>query len=227
MLKTLARDLCPPVMWKALTNARARFVRSAVQRTPDEQGLDVYWDPAMAEALETWGEGNAWNEIQLLLSSCDGKVLDIACGTGKVMHTLARFPALEIHGCDISDFLLQKASERGVARQHLQCCDATAMPYPDKAFDFAYSIGSLEHFTEDGIDALMRQCHRVVGTRSFHMIPVSRSGRDEGWITPYQSYFNNSVEWWVSRCRKVFPSVTVLDSVWEDPRSKGIWLVCE
>ena len=56
---------------------------------PDHQALDVYWDPKMAAILETWGIGNAWNEIQLLLVNASGTVLDIACGTGKVMTILS------------------------------------------------------------------------------------------------------------------------------------------
>ena len=78
--------------------------------------LDVYWDPQMAEILEHWGEGNAWNEIQLLLMNCRGRALDMACGTGKTMSLLAGLPALEVHGCDISDMLIGKALERGLAR---------------------------------------------------------------------------------------------------------------
>lgn len=225
-IKQLARELCPPLVWRGISSLRARLTPIRNRPQGAGQDLDIYWDPAMAAALETWGERNAWNEIQLLLWNQHGKVLDIACGTGKVMNILSRFPALEVHGCDISDFLLDKAVERGIARDRLTCCDATRMPYPDESFDYAYSIGSLEHFTEEGIVALLSQCKRVVRDRSFHMIPVSRSGKNEGWIQPYQSYFNNSVEWWVGKCRQVFTHADVLESVWDDERSRGIWLVC-
>lgn len=191
------------------------------------QELEIYWDPTMAAALETWGEGNAWNEIQLLLLNASGTVLDIACGTGKVMSMLGGLGELEVHGCDISDFLLAKASERGIKIERLTCCDATSLPYPEKRFDYAYSIGSLEHFTEDGISAFMHQCKKVVGKRSFHMVPVSRSQKDEGWISPWQSYFNNSTEWWVAKCKGAFGKVTVLESAWRDEVSLGRWLICE
>jgi ubiquinone/menaquinone biosynthesis C-methylase UbiE len=181
----------------------------------------------MAAALETWGENNAWNEIQLLLLNAHGTVLDIACGTGKVMSLLQNQNGLEVHGCDISDFLLEKAIQRGITKERLICCDATALPYPAGHFDYAYSIGSLEHFTEEGINAFLLECKKVVAKRSFHMIPVSRSQLNEGWISPWQSYFNNSTEWWVDHCKRVFSKVTILDSVWCDDRSVGKWLVCE
>jgi SAM-dependent methyltransferase len=193
---------------------------------PDEQALDVYWDPHMAELLETWGIGNAWNEIQLLLVNAKGTVLDIACGTGKVMTLLAPYPNLEVHGFDISDFLIQKAIERGLPRERLRVSDATRTDYPDNRFDYGYSIGSLEHFTESGIGAFVTEAHRITRVASFHQIPVSRSGRDEGWMKTLQSFHNNSVPWWLERFRAVYPTVHVMDSAWNDKISVGKWFLC-
>ena len=124
-------------------------------------------------------------------------------------------------------FLLGKATERGIPKERLTCCDATALPYPAKHFDYSYSIGSLEHFTEEGIHGFMQSCRKVVKERSFHMIPVSRSQKNEGWITPWQSYFNNSTDWWIAKCKATFGKVTVLDSAWQDEISVGKWLICE
>ncbi len=227
-MKTVVKDMLPPVVLRGLMGFKRRMARKPrVSGNGTGQALDIYWDPEMAAALETWGEGNAWNEIQFLMLNTRGTVLDIACGTGKVMSLLDGIKELEVHGCDISDFLLAKAVERGIPKERLTCCDATALPFHAKHFDYAYSIGSLEHFTEDGIHAFMQQCKRVVGRRSFHMIPVSRSQKDEGWISPWQSYFNNSTEWWVAKCESAFSKVTVLDSAWQDEMSLGKWLICE
>lgn len=189
------------------------------------QDLDVYWDAQMAEILETWGEKNVWKEVQLLMVNCRGRVLDIACGTGKTMEIISRF-SLDIHGCDISDLLIGKAIERGIPKSHLTICDATNMPYEDNSFDYAYSIGSLEHFTETGIVDFVKDCHRVTSKTSYHMIPVSRSGKNEGWIKTYQSFHNNSVEWWVEKYKSAYENVQVIDSTWEDNISVGKWFVC-
>ncbi len=227
-IKTIVQDTLPPVVLRGLKGLKRHFLSKPRTFTNGAaQELDIYWDPKMAAALETWGEGNAWNEIQLLLLNAHGKVLDIACGTGKVMSLLDQIKTVEVHGCDISDFLLAKAVKRGIANERLTCCDATALPYALNHFDYAYSIGSLEHFTEEGIHAFMQQCKKVVGRRSFHMIPVSRSQKDEGWISPWQSYFNNSTDWWVAKCKRTFGRVTVLDSAWQDEYSLGKWLICE
>lgn len=229
-VKGFVRERVPPTIWRGMSAAvrAVRPGRTVVQQygPGDEQDLSVYWDPKMAAILETWGEGNAWNEIQLMLVARTGRVLDIACGTGKTVSLVSRLPGLEVHGCDISDFLIGKAVERGIPRDRLLVTDATAMQFADASFDYAYSIGSLEHFTEDGIFKLLSECRRVVTKTSFHMIPVSRSGKDEGWIKTFQSYHNNSVDWWMSRYRAVYDDVVAIDSVWEDPLSLGKWFVC-
>jgi ubiquinone/menaquinone biosynthesis C-methylase UbiE len=173
-------------------------------------------------------EGSDSVEITSIMkrNSC-GKALDIACGTGKVMCILENLQNLEIHGCDISDFLLMKAEEKGVSKNRLVCCDAQKMNYSRHEFDYAYTIGSLEHFTEEGITSLLKEANRVAKKMSFHMIPVSKSNLDEGWIQPYQSYYNNSIDWWLNLAKPIFPRVTYLNSKWNDPRSLGIWLICD
>jgi SAM-dependent methyltransferase len=228
-LKQMLKGLTPPLVWslaRAAVPRRAARPQAGAQAHPDKQALDIYWDPQMAELLETWGEGNAWHEIRIIFAGRRGRALDIACGTGRVMAIVQTAPGIEVHGCDISDLLIARAVERGLDPARLKVCDATRMPYADDSFDFAYSIGSLEHFTEEGIEQVLRGCKRVVNGPSFHMIPVSRSGADEGWIKPYQEYFNNSGAWWVERARRVFADVTLVDSIWSDERSVGKWLVC-
>lgn len=214
----------------AISGKLRRLLKSADTNCPDasrNQDLDVYWDPAMAQILETWGNGNVWNEIQFLMANCSGKVLDIACGTGKTMAILSKFTQIDVYGFDISDLLISKALERGIAEDHLLVEDATNMTYGDKSFDYAYSIGSLEHFTEDGILKFLSECRRVVRVNSMHQIPVSRSGKNEGWIKTNQSYYNNSIQWWLEKYESIFETVYVLDSAWEDKRSVGKWFVCK
>ncbi len=228
-LKQVLKSLTPPLLWSLARGAvphRAARPPASAQARPDKQALDIYWDAQMAQLLETWGEGNAWHEIRMIFAGLRGRALDIACGTGKVMALVQTAPGIEVYGCDISDMLIARAVERGLDPARLKVCDATQLPYADDTFDFAYTIGSLEHFTEEGIQQVLHGCKRVVNGPSFHMIPVSRTGADEGWIRPYQEYFNNSVAWWVERARRVFPDVTVVDSIWSDERSVGKWLIC-
>jgi len=187
---------------------------------------DLYRTPEMAAALETWGEDSVWPEIQLLLCLCKGRVLDIACGVGRAIEISAKLPDIEVHGCDSSDVLIGRALKRGIPAARLKVCDARATGYGDREFDYSYSIGSLEHFSEAGIAEFLAEAARVTRHASFHQIPTARDGVDHGWITPHQSYFNNSVAWWLPRFRAAFPIVRVLDSTWSDDESRGAWFIC-
>lgn len=193
---------------------------------PAKQDLDLYWDPKMAEILEHWGDDNVWNEIQMFFSVLEGKVLDVACGTGITIMKLKTYPALDLYGCDISDLLIRKGVEKGIPPEKLCVCDATRMPYANQEFNYSYSIGSLEHFTEEGIRDFLKEARRVTRKASIHMLPVSRSGRDEGWMKTLQSFHNNSGPWWRERFESEFGRVSLIRSKWEDSLSVGYWFVC-
>ncbi len=232
-VKALLKQLCPPIVLRGLIWGRGKVLscypktQGAILHHPVRQDLEIYWNPEFARVLDSWGEGNAWTEIQLLTVNCRGKILDIACGTGRVMEILGQSKDLEVYGCDISEFLINRAAVRGIPSSRLKVCDANHTGYDNDYFDFAYSIGSLEHFTEDGISGFISECHRIVKKTSFHQLPVSRSGQDEGWVKEEQSFFNNSVGWWLERFTRFFPVVRVLDSVWQDDLSLGKWFVCQ
>lgn len=208
---------------------RLRSQKTASDRTPstaDRQKLDVYWNPKMADALESWGAGTTWSELEYLMINCSGKVLDIACGTGKTIQMLSRHQNINVYGCDISDFLIQRAIDRGIDRSKLTVCDATKTDYENDFFNYSYSIGSLEHFTEDGIQDFLEEAYRITKYSSFHMIPISRLDINEGWIDKFQSYFNNSTDWWVKKFRASYDTVIVIDSSWQDRISVGKWFIC-
>lgn len=218
---------CPPILLPRVKAVYRRLRgRAPTTPSPDRQDLGVYWDAAMAEVLETWGEGNVWNEIQLILAGRYGRVLDIACGTGKAMEVLADNSGLELWGCDISDLLISRAVARGLRMERLHVGDAANLPYPDGHFEYSFSIGSIEHFTESGIDAMLRECRRVTRLMAFHTHPISLDGKNHGWIKTVQSYFNNSAEWWLPKYRSAFANVKVLNSCWSDERSTGKWFIC-
>lgn len=214
------------VYWGRVPLPASLFQGGGPTPQPDAQNLDVYWSDQMAKELETWGEGTTWREILFFLTLAHGRVLDIACGTGKVMQLVSRFPECDVHGIDISDLLIGKAIERGIPAAKLRVGDATKTEYADDYFECSYSIGSLEHFTESGIDEFLRECGRITRVKSFHMIPTSRSGEDDGWITTTQSYFNNSPNWWMTKFKKRFARVECFDSQWGSVISVGKWFVC-
>jgi SAM-dependent methyltransferase len=203
------------------------LTKSFRRRTGDRQDTDIYFDPKFAELLETWGVDNTWQEIQFFLSHRRGRVLDLACGTGRTFDFIKQFEELEYNGCDISQPLIEKAIARGIQADRLRVADATNLEYIDGEFRYVFSIGSLEHFSVSGLQKAISECGRICRGINFHQVPVSRSGLDEGWITPYQSYWNNSEAWWLDQFQRVFGmKVWVMSSKWSDRISRGAWFVC-
>jgi ubiquinone/menaquinone biosynthesis C-methylase UbiE len=217
----------PPIVTDFLKLIKKKIKTNKLVTDPGRQSLELYSDPEMAKILDVWGERNAWIEIQHIFhNKSDAKILDIACGTGKVLEILnENIKANNVFGCDISELLIDKAIKRGISKQKLKICDATALPYNENDFDYNYSIGSLEHFTKDGIVKFLRSSMKVTKFSGYHMIPVSRNNKDNGWIENYQSYFNNTVKWWSTLCAEVTSDFYFLDSSWEDEISVGKWLI--
>ena len=234
-MKRFLKEILPPVIVKGSKKIIHSFKSSTAKQKPKvnktggsaKQDLDVYWDAKMAEMLDTWGKDHVWNEIQMLLAGKKGKALDIACGTGITIEIMSKNEDLEVYGCDISDLLISKAVERGIDKKYLQVCDATDMSiYSDNYFDYSYSIGSLEHFTEEGILKFISEVQRITKHSTFHMMPTSRNGTNTGWIKRVQSYFNNNEQWWIDKFKTKYSRVYAIDSGWKDELSIGKWFVC-
>lgn len=217
----------PPFIIDFLRHLKKKIKPNKLIAEPTSQFLDLYNDPEMAKILDAWGERNAWIEIQhIFYNKSDAKILDIACGTGKVIEILNNnIKANNVYGCDISEFLINKALERGISEKKLKICDATALPYNENEFEYNYSIGSLEHFTKEGILKFLTSSMKVTKFEGYHMIPVSRNNKDNGWINNHQSYFNNSLDWWSNLCKQISKNYQFLDSSWEDELSVGKWLI--
>ncbi len=140
-------------------------------------------------------ENNAWHELNLLLANCRGKILDNASGTGLNMSDFIRIYSLDIHGCDFSDFLSDKATARGFDRSKLTVCNASLLPFDSIEIDYSYSIGSLESVDLRGLENAIAESARVTRVAVFHQALTSRNERDNGWIEPSQFYWNNSSGW--------------------------------
>jgi ubiquinone/menaquinone biosynthesis C-methylase UbiE len=230
-MNPVLHGLCPPLVLDYFRRLKVYLVKKKYKilkasNQVKSQDLDIYWDSKFADILENWGEDTTWNEIQLIMASCNGKVLDIACGTGKTIKILEKFKDIEIYGLDISDLLIKKAIQKGIPSKRLFVMSATETKYSESEFDYSYSIGSLEHFTEKGIEQFIKECSRYTKICTFHMVPVSRSGMNEGWIKTTQSFYNNSEIWWKEKFEIDFKQVVSIPSKWEDKISVGRWFIC-
>jgi ubiquinone/menaquinone biosynthesis C-methylase UbiE len=227
-MKNFFKQLIPPLFLELYRDIYFYFlINKNKKRISKDQDIDIYNKSLTAEKLSEWGKETTWNEIQMFFDDKEGKILDVACGTGLNMIDLSRINSkASLYGCDISQYLIDIAVKNGVKKENLFCIDATELNFEEDIFDYSYSIGSMEHFTEDGIDKLIEKLSKITRKASIHMMPVSKKNLNEGWIKTYQTFHNNSVEWWVKKFRKKFSKVDVIDSSWNDHISVGKWFVC-
>jgi len=226
--KRFIKLFLPPILLKLNQKIKSDNSLKAISLgdRPAKQDIDLYWDEQYANVLEEWGKGTVWIEIELIFATLKGKVLDIACGTGPTIEVLNKYADLELHGFDISDLLINRAIQKGIQKGRLKVADATKICYSQNEFDYSYSIGSIEHFTEEGIDLFLQNAAYYTKEYSFHMLPANKDGIDKGWEKTEQSYFNNSVDWWMKIFKRHFSDIRVVDSTWAALDQQGKWFIC-
>ena len=228
-MRNFFKQILPPII---LNLFREIYIKNLIRRNKikinkNEQDIKIYDTKLTADKLNEWGKGTTWNEIQMFFISKKGKILDLACGTGLNILDLKKLnPDAEIYGCDISQNLINICIDSGIDKKMLICKDATQIEFGENFFDYSYSIGSLEHFTEQGLEDVIKKLHFITKKYSIHMMPVSKKNVNEGWIKTYQTFHNNNTDWWIGKFKNNFSKVDVINSSWADHISIGKWFIC-
>lgn len=113
-----------------------------------------------------WFKGLRGNVVEILSQRVAGRfsLLDAGCGTGGMLHTLAkRFPDATLHGIDYSADACERSRRKSAAI--IQCGSVTSLPYEDKLLDVITSLDVLEYDSVDIVNALQefRRCLKING----------------------------------------------------------------
>lgn len=89
-------------------------------------------------------------------------ILEIGCGIGRLIIPLAKYRSdLTFYGVDISESLLTIANKRAVEdkAKNIEFTDNNGrkLPYPDKMFDFIYSITVFQHIDQEGVASYLKE----------------------------------------------------------------------
>lgn len=71
------------------------------------------------------------------------KVLDVGCGTGRLIGDLLREGA-DVYGVDVSERMVEIAAKK-YSRAHLQVADAYSLPFDDESFDVVVAAFLIVH----------------------------------------------------------------------------------
>jgi ubiquinone/menaquinone biosynthesis C-methylase UbiE len=94
----------------------------------------------------------------------DLKLLDVACGTGRLLHQLSRaHPGLRLHGCDLSPAYVRAARERlrDVGELTLAVENGEALPWADATFDMVTSVYLFHELPRNARRNVVREMLRV------------------------------------------------------------------
>lgn len=126
--------------------------------------------PDRMEQAEIWGGLQDAPDIQAkiivfeqLIPEAVRSIVDVGCGDGAITDALAR--SRRVVGVDSSRVALAHVSTESVL------ADATALPFPDAAFDLALSSQMLEHLDDGAYAAALRELTRVTTDHVLISVP--------------------------------------------------------
>lgn len=124
------------------------------------------------------------------------KVLDVGCGKAFLVYDFTKVvPGIDIHGIDVSEYAIANAKEE--VKDRLRVGSATKLPWPDKHFDFVYSLNTLHNLHAYDLEPALREMERV-GKQKYLCVESYRSEAEKANLLYWQvtcEAFNTPEEW--------------------------------
>ena len=181
-----------------------------------------YPKPRAAELAKQWGfdywdgdrrinyggyrymEGR-WERVARLMVEHYGlkagdRILDIGCGKGFLLYDFTRvMDGLELYGLDISEYALENAKPE--IKERLTLGNANALPWPDKHFDFVYSITTLHNLHNYDLDRALREMERVGKNNKYVCVESYRNETEKAnllyWQVTCEAFCTpDEWDWW-------------------------------
>jgi demethylmenaquinone methyltransferase/2-methoxy-6-polyprenyl-1,4-benzoquinol methylase len=125
--------------------------------------------------------------LELLAALPGETVLEVGCGTGRCLASLARAvgPEGRVYGIDLSEGMLRRAKSclerEGLSgRAVLQCGDAACTPYADATMDAVFMSFTLELFDTPEIRNVLLECRRILKPEGRIVVVGMSKGDGEG-----------------------------------------------
>lgn len=107
--------------------------------------------PHYAQLVRGVGDTRLLRLIEAVRPQPQDRVLDVACGPGKITLALAQ-RAAEAVGLDLTPSMIVQArrlqAESGTRNAHFQVGDALPLPFPDERFTLVVTSASLHHMAD-------------------------------------------------------------------------------
>ena len=124
------------------------------------------------------------------------KVLDVGCGKAFLVYDFTKVvPGIDIQGIDVSEYAIANAKEE--VKDRVRVGNATKLPWPDKHFDFVYSLNTLHNLHCYDLDLALREMERV-GKKKYLCVESYRTEAEKANLLYWQvtcEAFNTPEEW--------------------------------
>jgi SAM-dependent methyltransferase len=164
-----------------------------------------YWDGERKFGYGGYRYDGRWRKVADLFVAHYGlkagmRVLDVGCGKGFLLHDLMQaVPGLDVAGIDVSAYGIAHAKDE--VKPFLRVGCATKLPWPDRHFDFVYSINTLHNLKAPDLAAAAAEIERVGKGAKHITVEGYRTEREKANLLYWQltcRAFHTPEEWqWV------------------------------
>jgi ubiquinone/menaquinone biosynthesis C-methylase UbiE len=113
------------------------------------------------------------------------RVLDIGCGKAFLLYEFTQaVPGLAIAGLDISEYGIAHAKPEVAGFLSVGSCEA--LPWPDRSFDFVYSINSFHNLGVAALKRAIQEMERVGKGRKWLCVESYRDEREKANLLAWQ-----------------------------------------
>lgn len=96
------------------------------------------------------------------------KVLDVGCGTGKLVKFL-NDNGFQAYGCDNAKIAIKTAQSIN-KKNVIKKASATKLPFKTNSFNLVVSISTIEHLTKKEVSSFLKEAYRLLKSRGFIFI---------------------------------------------------------
>ncbi len=149
-----------------------------------------YWDGERKHGYGGYRYDGRWRPVAQAMAGHYGlkpgaRILDVGCGKGFLLHEFSQaVPGAQAAGIDVSRYALDNAKEE--VRPFLTLGRAEKLPYPDKSFDFVFSVNTLHNLHNYELFDALREIERVARGPKHVVVESYRNEREKANLLYWQ-----------------------------------------
>jgi len=149
-----------------------------------------YWDGERQYGYGGYRYDGRWRKVAEAMIKHYGlkpgaSILDVGCGKGFLLYEFTQaLPGAKVAGLDVSQYAVDNAKEE--VKPFLKVGSAVKLPYPDKSFDFVYSITTFHNLYNYELRQALQEVERVGRGAKHIIVETYRNEREKANLLYWQ-----------------------------------------